>query len=471
MKAEDVTLSIRKEMNRRRRYGGAEDVSTLLWENGTVQQTLERVVQHAQRDGFTGDWDYASAEMEEQMEALARALRKASSQLELPAHVRRPMLATHHNQELSPERAAGNRGSQSSLPNVVRQDSGGRALADYLTWYWQNDGYAEYYFRVICGGEYLTREEAWKFLTSPLPKVLGDEDYQKLGLCPARTTGRILSKYLKDKGTMHFVEMLMTDPKTGQSIPPVNTLYDEVGNYCVEINLPPPHVSGERVKRLVLNLNESQAHFVGCRYTLPRPYTVEDGRDREIHISVQPAPFFQGEEWYVEGYYASVMSEMISMAEFLCSFYGVSIWDMLEAFLTGRFPPQPAIEIFSNSIRVERVDGPDEVISKRRNKAFSAQGPLSLTVQPWVTPEVLADAWREYRKGTASYSPSEKQADALQFVLSHTPPGEAFAWERLARQWQEERGELMTRGQLLKQFQRARAAILPGYEEQSAGWV
>ncbi len=177
---------------------------------------------------------------------------------------------------------------------------------------------------------------------------------------------------------MHFVEMLMTDPKTGQSIPPVNTLYDEVGNYCVEINLPPPHVSGERVKRLVLNLNESQAHFVGCRYTLPRPYTVEDGRDREIHISVQPAPFFQGEEWYVEGYYASVMSEMISMAEFLCSFYGVSIWDMLEAFLTGRFPPQPAIEIFSNSIRVERVDGPDEVISKRRNKAFSrARSPFT----------------------------------------------------------------------------------------------
>ena len=39
-----------------------------------------------------------------------------------------------------------------------------------------------------------------------------------------------------------------------------------------------------------------------------------------------------------------------------------------------------------------------------------------------------------------------------------------WACERLARQWQE-RGELMTRGQLLKQFQRARAAILPGYRE------
>ena len=96
---------------------------------------------------------------------------------------------------------------------------------------------------------------------------------------------------------------------------------------------------------------------------------------------------------------------------------------------------------------------------------FSAQGPVSLTVQPWVTPEVLADAWREHRKTNACYSPSEKQAEAMRFVLSHTPPGEEFAWERLAVQWQEERGEMMTRGQLLKQFQRARAAILPGFRD------
>ena len=58
-----------------------------------------------------------------------------------------------------------------------------------------------------------------------------------------------------------------------------------------------------------------------------------------------------------------------------------------------------------------------------------------------------------------------KQAGILRLVLTHTAPGDEFAWERLAQQWQEERGELMPRGQLYKQFQRARAAILPGYKD------
>jgi hypothetical protein len=54
----------------------------------------------------------------------------------------------------------------------------------------------------------------------------------------------------------------------------------------------------------------------------------------------------------------------------------------------------------------------------------------------------------------------------LQFVLSHLTPGDEFAWERLAAQWQEEWSERVTRGTLYKQFERARAAILPGYREE-----
>jgi hypothetical protein len=78
----------------------------------------------------------------------------------------------------------------------------------------------------------------------------------------------------------------------------------------------------------------------------------------------------------------------------------------------------------------------------------------------------LADAWWEHRKTNPCYSPSEKQGDALQFVLSHLTPGDEFAWERLAAQWQEEWSERVTRGTLYKQFERARAAILPGYREE-----
>ena len=160
----------------------------------------------------------------------------------------------------------------------------------------------------------------------------------------------------------------------------------------------------------------------------------------------------------VAGYEGTVIGDLLELAHTLCGYYPVPLWDMLEALITGSLPPQPAVTAIAWDVAAFFFD-------PHATGSFTAQGPATLTVQPWVTPEVLADAWREHRKTNPCYSPSEKQADAVQFVLSHTPPGEEFAWERLARQWQEERGELMTRGQLLKQFQRARAAILPGYRE------
>ena len=468
MRIEDTAQAIHREMNRRRRYGGAEDVPPLLWSDAEVEQAVQRVVRSAQEEGFDGDWDAASVSLEECIEALAKALRRASVQRPFGGWREGAALSKRFPQfqgDRSLEIPTAGGGGRESRPEVMRRDAGSGALGDYLSWHWQSDAWACYQRTHLCGGDYLTREEAWQFLTSPLPKVMSYEDYEKLSLCPARTTGRILSKYLNLDGLLWVTNMLMVDPETRQVTATVDTLHGDIGNYCVEINLPDEADRTARVKRLVLNLSEKYYHYIACDDLLPKPYRVEDGRDRDAHYPPQAAPYFADENRYVEGYNGSVMGELIATADFLCNEFSISIWDMLEALLTGCIPPQPSVEIVSQDMRVVTHEPPDVFVRGFRASGFAAQGPATLTVQPWVTPEVLADAWREFRKQNACYSPSEKQADAVRFVLSHTPPGEEFAWERLAQQWQEEREELMTRGQLLKQFRRARAAILPSYRE------
>lgn len=472
MEIADQKKAIQKEMNRRRRYGGAEDVPAVLWSSDEVAGVVQQTAVVCCSDGFSGDWDQATLQAEEGMDALAIALRKASIKQNayqtafngLSENARRsvrPLQQGMQAQEAGTE--GGGYRYFPYFPSVTRQDAGGPALAEYLTWHWQNHGWSRFVREQVCGDEYLSRQEAWEFLTSGLPKVMSYSDYERLGLRPAKTKGRILSKYLKVDGLLFMTNMVMVDPKTHQVTATTDTLFSEKGHYCVEVNMPDDHTSGHRLKRLVLSLNEDQYHYITSRDTLPNSYNVEYGHGRDWYTAPHPAPYFQGQGRYVEGYNTSVMADLISTAEMFSGQYMVSIWDMLEACLTGRFPPQPSVTISASQTRTIDDDGPDELSVGKVHTGFSAQGPATLTVQSWVTPEVLADAWREYRKQSSSYSPTKKQADALHFVLTHTAPGEEFAWERLAQQWQEEQGELITRGQLYKQFQRARAAILPEY--------
>lgn len=474
LNSSDIQQTVQKEMNRRRRHGGAEDVPAVLWGSNEVEASVQQIVTICCSEGFNGDWDQATLAIEEGMDALAIALRKASIKQNayqtvfngLSANARGSGLASPQGMQ---NQEAGNGGGGYRYfpycPSVTRQDAGGRALADHLTWHWQNHGWSRFVRERVCGDEYLSREEAWDFLTSGLPKVMSYEDYERLGLCPARTKGRILSKYLKVDGLLFMTNMVMVDPKTRQVTATTDTLFSKKGHYCVEINMPDDRPNRHHLKRLVLNLDEDRYHYITSRSTLPGSYEVEYGHGRDWYIAPHPAPYFEGQDRYVEGYAISIMAELISTAEMFCGYYSVSIWDMLEACLTGRFPSQPSVTITSSSRRVIDDEGPDEVSSGRVHAGFTSQGPATLTVQPWVTPEVLAEAWREFRQSNPAYSPSEKQADTLQFVLSHTAPGTAFRWDDLAKQWQKERGEMMMRSQLFKQFQRARAALLPGYCE------
>lgn len=466
-------------MNRRRRYGGAEDVPAVLWSDGEVAAGIQQIVAACCSDGFDGDWDQATLQIEEGMDALAIALRKASIKQStyqtafnqmafsgLSENARRSALTSQ--QGMQGQEASVDGGGYRYFPyfpSVARQDAGGPALAEYLTWHWQNHGWSRFVREQVCGDEYLSRGEAWEFLTSGLPKVMSYDDYERLGLCPARAKGRILSKYLKVDGLLFMTNMVMVDPKTHQVTATTDTLFSKKGHYCVEVNVPDDHLNRHRLKRLVLNLDEDRYHYITSRSTLPGSYEVEYGHGRDWYIAPHPVPYFEGQDRYVEGYATSVMADLIGTAEMFSSQYMVSIWDMLEACLTGRFPPQPSVTISSSNVRMIDEEGPDEIPSGKNHTGFSAQGPATLTVQPWVTPEVLADAWREFRQSNPAYSPSQKQADTLQFVLSHTAPGAAFRWDELAKLWQKERGEMMTRSQIFKQFQRAQAAILPAYHD------
>ena len=465
----DIQQAIQKEMNRRRRHGGAEDVPAALWNSNEVVLGIQQMITLCHSDGFDGDWDQATLQIEERMTTLAVALRRASIKQNasqpaissLGTNARRSMQTSQ--QAIQDQEAGSGYRYFPYFPSVARQDAGGPALAEYLTWHWQNHGWSRFVREQVCGSEYLSREEAWEFLTSGLPKVMGYGDYERLGLCPARAKGRILSKYLKVDGLLFVTNSMMVDPKTRQVTATTDTLFSEKGHYCVEISMPKGHSSAHRLKRLVLSLNEDKYHYVTSRSTLPGSYEVEYGHGRDTYIAPHPAPYFQGQNRYVEGYANSVMADLIGTAEMFSGQYMVSIWDMLEACLTGRFPSQPAVTISPSQTRTIDDDGPDELSLGRVHTGFSAQGPATLTVQPWVTPEALADAWRELRQSHPAYSPSNKQADTLQFVLSHTAPGAAFRWDDLAKIWEQERGETVTRSQIFKQFQRAQVAILPNY--------
>ena len=432
-------------MNRRRRYGGAEDVPTSLWDEAEVDQAVTNVAICAQEEGFDGDWDTAPLRLEESLAPLAMALRWASA--------KRP--TRHWGQERVPLPSQEAQVGKSQIPIVVRRDVGSQALSDYLSWIVQSDRVLQKLRQRVCGGEDLTREEVWLFLTSPLPKVMGFEDYERRGLCPARTVGRIVSRI----GSENRLADRLCPSEYDGFLHLHSYISWGYGAYTYGIEVQVPGDSEETpMERLELERQDDDFIFVSKGNLLglasvKHSYATSSGAFPEV------TPYFSDGRRFVEGYWESVTADLIRVAGIMCRFYRVTLWDMLETLVTGVFPAQPAVEANAWNMNLTRF-GFDYT-----QNCFTAQGPVTLTVQPWVTPEALADAWREHRKTNPCYSPSEKQAEALRFVLAHTPPGEEFAWERLARQWQEERGELMTRGQLFKQFQRARAAILPGYRD------
>lgn len=469
MNSRDIQQTIRNEINRRRRHGGAEDVPALLWETDAVLGAVEQATACAEEESFTGDWDYASVNLESKLNRIASTLLAVSKQ----SHSAFP---SGFPSGFVPSASASKELGKVSA-NVTRQDLGSRALSEYLSWHFQKDFIAEWCRDEVCGGEFLTSEEAWEFLTSPLPKILGIEDYQQLGVCPARTAGRILAQFWSNEKKIDAdQEAVFIRPDNLRFKAEYGLHYATSGSerecyYGIEVMIP---ASGDQKpfrKRLVIP-RCSREHVYVFDAKAFNPQRITRFTDRLSFGWAKPVPHFPDETRYAEGYENSAMGVLLIWADFLCESYHVEIWDMLEAFLTGKFPAPNAVKIKGKSFAVVRTEYDDSQGSEpgkagwlRRVSCVSAQGPVTLTVQPWVTPEVLADAWREHRKDHAGYSPSEKQADALRFVLSHTMPGEEFGWERLAQQWQEERGELMMRGQLYKQFQRARATILPGFRE------
>ena len=421
-----------------------------LWENSAVAVAVQRVMECAQREEFTGDWDEASTSLEETMDALASTLRRIAMKntFDLNNHWagRSAGRASQSEQNKLSESDERKSGADHPRPKTLRQDVGSQVVAEYFTWVLQGDDVAVNLRKEVCGDEVLTRAEAWDFLTSPLPKVLRFKDYERLGLCPVKASGKVLS--IKDQND----KSVFLD----HDVSPLHLREESIHRFQVQIfdptsktkNGSKAHFSVEWDKRELVSLfsqDTTQRAYISH-------YEISDGMP-------DPTPFFSESRRYVEGYFDSVIGHLLDFANCMCQFYRVTLWDMLEALVTGRFPAQPTIIATAYEVQTFGVD----LIYP--GGYFKAQGPVNLTVQPWVTPEVLADAWREHRKNHASYSPSEKQADALRFVLSHTTPGEEFAWEEMARQWQAERGERVTRGQLYKQFQRAQAAILPGYCE------
>ena len=90
-------------------------------------------------------------------------------------------------------------------------------------------------------------------------------------------------------------------------------------------------------------------------------------------------------------------------------------------------------------------------------------GNFILHVPCWALPEEVADFWRKHRPSTARERrmPSQKSLDQFDFVLRNTPPAGTFRWAKLAKLWQKQTHEYITRDSLYKTFASVRDALFP----------
>ena len=326
-----------------------------------------------------------------------------------------------------------------STPYDVEGQRCADALGDFLAWQLSQDALVKDFRRSALHDRLLTEKAAWEFITSPLAQILTVEDFERHGLCPAAATGRVIMP----KPDMELRHMIVLS-KIRREEDKAPSLWVELD---VELNLP----DGQPFHQ-PMSFSMMTYCTLGLAARAPALPNTEWGCYESEPFAIEPAlvPYFEerDEEKFVEGWNQSVSSDAIAAVGHLVTDYPVEIWELLRFLLTGLPPRVQPIFATQVSCRVSRMIykwferlGEEDLDWEW---AFQADGPCSLSVQPWVQPEELAEHWRQIRPATAPRTlPKEHNLALFRFVLKNTPPGAPFRWEELAGKWRGESGQPM----------------------------
>lgn len=289
-------------------------------------------------------------------------------------------------------------------------------------------------------------EAARRFITSPVPQVLGVKDYEALGLCPLDIQDRY--KPGKNLGT-----------SLGKRI--AYRRRDEAGRnmlgFTFRIHMPDGSTRLRRVER------DAQSYtYVGLENgDTAMPLTPNVRGNKGYYIGPYAAPWFSQpstkEERYVECYGESVVSQALRVMGDQITSLPVDIWQLLTFLLTDALPNTIPIRTLVSSYDYRLYDEDHDFVA-----GFSGYGGITLHVQPWVQPESLARHWREIR-GNTKHLPKKDALELFTFALENTDPDENFSWQALADQWEKEGGEKLTRDTFRKAVLGTREALFPHF--------
>ena len=310
------------------------------------------------------------------------------------------------------------------------------AAARFLQWHMDRDGYVSWFRHSFSKGQLMNESECWDILTNSVLQLLSFVDFEEVGILPSEMMGKLLSGELDIKNNMIQGE--------------------------VEFNLPDGSVIRKTYKKeyIPAGPEEVWAQTLYSRVSYRHPY---------YSPACSEIPYYKerGISKGLTSVSTSVISEASSTANVLSDAYRIDFWDAIRFLLTGIPPslkPISAREIRYKPTRTTYSSDDEDIMVDL--ELFNSAGPISLTFQPWLMPEEVADYWRGIRSKAARKRkmPSEEYLAIFRFVLDNTPDRRP-RWTLLAKQWGDIQGNECNSDTLRKVFNVVRAALFPSYEE------
>ena len=300
-------------------------------------------------------------------------------------------------------------------------------------------------------------EEAWRFITSPMAKLLSVQNCAEMGLSPKTGQIRLLhgENVSSSLGIIGLSANTRSNPLDGRNLI-LDYILEEVTNSD---------------RWVVTHELHDYVCIGGDTFETYQPLTARCGRGRSDMSRPTPPPWFTRHpsvpSQFVEGYKGSIAGWAIAIVGRLLNQFPADAWHLLEFLLTDKPPFLAPIltghRPYQPILTTEDGDG--------RVAAFEATGPITLHVQPWVQPEELADFWRHVR-GSKARSPQADSLEMFHFALNHTAEDERFRWQELVQEWEKEHDHIdgeNPRATFRNTFMRVREALLPGFRDPREG--
>ena len=443
----DAARNVIKKAVQARRWdeGFRQPVPTEQWAANPVRDRLDIAVSHLLGRCGEAEWEELAQDLypdDEELEGKLLAMERALNGMMTFAVETAPpsgSLSPQGRQEPEEDAAA----------PTATQAFYLQAATDYLYWLLEDwDWVREYRANLP---DAMTEQEMVDFLLSPLSQVLSFADFERLGLCPATTRGRIAI-------TRQWQAPPLERAEAGQKAERGTNVSDDVlfTEFAVEVDRPDGTIIHLTIQREDAPENfgyysplfdEDEAAIVkaGGWITKEGYIGFDQGSlgDRGTYPNF-PSFFFTAYRRSV-GWETYALADTIrengfcgnmdSNLRFLLMRVRVPLLS-LHRYSRGTFVPQWRTEMQTNS---------------------------NVTVPHWMMPEELAEYWRQVRPKNARERrmPSAANTELFRFVLYNTPPGSEPPWASLARGWNQLEDESITRDKLYKVYHSVLEALFP----------